>query len=142
MLGILGQARYSPPLCTTPDTCRSPGSFLPRSPAAVRDRPLTTRTAGPSPGRFFCNLRTSTRPGSRIESGMRRSVFSFVLGEPALRLDGRDYLIGEILGALLCQQVRRCIHPVDCQTADGDESPTQIQPIYFTGQNIGFDGFV
>src|SRR5260370_34335411 len=126
----------------TLDMYRSLRAAWPRLPAAVRHPLATTRTCGRPPGPFFCSPRTSTRPGSRIESGMRRLVFLFVFGQPALRLYGRNNLISEIFRTFLRQQFSRGVRPVDHQPIDGDQPPPRIQPLDFTGQDVRFDAIV
>src|SRR5580698_5954460 len=62
-----------------------------------------TRIFVSSQDRSFCTRRISIRPCFQIENGMRQSVFSFRLAQPALFLDRAHYLAHQVLRSLFQQ---------------------------------------
>src|SRR5580700_11275313 len=62
-----------------------------------------TRISVSFPDRSFCTRRISIRPCFQIENGMRQSVFSFGLAQPALLLDRAHYLAHQVFRALFQQ---------------------------------------
>src|SRR5579884_1736544 len=108
-----GSTHCCPPTRTTPDMYPPLPGASPKLCGCVYRHEEANHICAPSPDRFSCTPRTSTRPGSQIESGRRRLVFSFSFSQPALGFNGRHDFAREFLGCLGRNQFRRCIYTVD-----------------------------
>ena len=67
------------------------------------------------PGLLIGIRRTSMRPGSQIESGRRRLVFSFFFCKSALALDSGDDLAGTAPRAAGEQRVDICVPAIELE---------------------------
>lgn len=100
MQRIPGQAPSCPPSRTIRGSYRSRRRAASKQGAVSPHAVQAIHIAALSPGHSFYNRRTSKLPGSQIENGRRRLVFSFAVAQAALLFYSVDNLPQKVFRTL------------------------------------------